>query len=147
MLSSIPHEQTNPWILLAPLDIDTYREKMSLPPAELACKSIQIASKSLVTLVSANGTTTPPITASSFNSLNQVLPKDEVIREIMSLEDRPWEDSHHCVSISDSDMMPLQILSPDIHEIISSPYTTIEILDSEGNRGNISQTLSLKVLY
>ena len=42
-------------------------------------------------------------------------------------------------------MMPLQILLPDAHEIVSSPYTTIQILDSEGNRGNISQTLLLDI--
>jgi len=38
-------------------------------------------------------------------------------------------------------MMRLQILSPDAHEIISSLYTTIQLLDLEGNRRNISQTL------
>ena len=58
---------------------------MPLSPAELACKAIQIASKSPVTLVSANDTTAPPITAPSFDQLNQVLPMDEAIREITSL--------------------------------------------------------------
>ena len=114
MLSSIPHENTDPWILPAPSDIDTYGEKMPLSVAEPPYQAIQFASESPVTLVSANGTTTPPITAPSFDPLNQVLPKDDFIREIMCLEERPWEDSHHRVSISNSDMMPLQILSPDI---------------------------------
>jgi hypothetical protein len=145
MLSSIPHEQTDPWILPAPSDIDTYGEQMPLSPAELAYQAIQSASESPVTLVTANGTTAPPITAPSFDPLNQVLPMDEAIREIMSLEERPWEDSHHHVSISDSDMMPLQILSPDTPEIISSPYTTIQTLDSEGNMGNISKTLLIDI--
>jgi len=70
---------------------------------------------------------------------------DEAIREIISLEERPWEDSHHRVLISDSDMMPLQILSPDALEIVSSPYTTIHTLDSEGNMGNISKTLLINI--
>lgn len=141
MISPFPHEQTDSWILSTPSDIDTHGEQMSLSPAELAYKAFQIASESLVTLVSANGTTAPPITAPSFDPLNQVLSVDEAIREITRLEERPWEDSHHHVSTYDSDMMTLQILSPDTHEIISSPYTTIQILESEGNRGNISQTL------
>lgn len=62
MLSSIPHEPTNQWILPAPSDIDTYREQMPLSPAELAYEVIQSTSKSSVTLVLANGTTAPPIT-------------------------------------------------------------------------------------
>ena len=141
MLSSIPHGKTDPWILLAPSEIDTYGEKMFLSPVELTYQSIPFASKFSVTFVSANGTTTPPITPLSFDPLNQVIPMDEGIREIMRLEEQPWEDSHHHVSIFDSNMIPLQILSPEAHEIISSLYTTIQLLDSEGNRGNISQTL------
>ena len=114
MLSSIPHEQTGPWILPTASDIDTYGEQMPLSPAELAYQAILSAFESSVTLVTANGTTTPPIMAPSFDPLDQVLPTDKAIREIMSLEERPCEDSHHHVLIFDSDMMPLQILSLDI---------------------------------
>lgn len=35
MLSSIPHEQTDPWILPAPSEIDTYEKRKSLSLAEL----------------------------------------------------------------------------------------------------------------
>ena len=41
--------------------------------------------------------------------------------------------------------MPLQILSPNAHEIISSPYMTIQPVDLEGNRGNISKTLLIGI--
>jgi len=144
MLSSIPHERTDPWILPAPSDIDTYGEQMPLLPAKLAYQAIQSAFDSPVTLVTANGTISPPIMA-PFDPLNQVLPKDEVIREIMSLEEQAWEDLHNHVAISDSDMMPLQILSHNAPEIISSPYMTIQTLDSEGNMGNISKTLLIDI--
>ena len=40
MLSSFPHEQTNPWILSAPSNIDTYGEQILLSPAELVCEAI-----------------------------------------------------------------------------------------------------------
>ena len=145
MVSSIPHELTDPWILLVPSEIDTYREQMLLSPSQLAYQAIQSASESLVTLVTANGTIVPPITAPSFDPLNQVLPMDKAIREIMSLEERTWEDSHHHVLIFDLDMMPLQILSSDALEIISSPYMTIQTLDSKGNMGNISKTLLIDI--
>ena len=60
---------------------------MLLSPAELPCEAIQIASESLITLVLSNSTTPPPITTPSFDTLNQVLPMDEAIREITSLEE------------------------------------------------------------
>ena len=95
MISSIPHEQTNPWILPDPSDIDTYGEQMLLSPVEFAYQAIQTTFTSPITFVTANGTISPPITTPSFNSLNQVLPTYEAILKIMSLEERPREDSHH----------------------------------------------------
>lgn len=145
MLSSIPHEHTDPWILLAPSDTDTYGEQFPLSLTELAYQAIQSASSSPITLATTNSTTAPPITAPSFDPLNQFLPTDEAIREIMSWEERPWKDSPHYVSIPDSDMIPLQILSPNILEIISSQYMTIQTLDSEGNMWNISKTLLIDI--
>jgi len=70
MLSSIPHEKTDPWILPAPSDIDTYGEKIQLSPTESAYQTIQFASESPVTLVLANSTTTPPIKILSFDPIN-----------------------------------------------------------------------------
>lgn len=87
MLSSIPHEHTNPWILSAPSDIDTYKKQIPLSLAEFTYQVIQSTSTYLVTLVMANNTTAPPITTPSFDPLNQVLPTDESIREIMNLEE------------------------------------------------------------
>ncbi len=70
---------------------------------------------------------------------------DEAIREIVSLGERPWDDSHHRFLISELDTFPLQILSPDIPKIVSSPYTTIQTLEAEGNMGNISKTLLINI--
>ena len=42
-------------------------------------------------------------------------------------------------------MMPLQILSPDVPKIISSPYKTIQTLDLDGNMGNISKTFLIDI--
>lgn len=46
MISSIPHEQNDPWILLAPSDLHTYGDQMLLSPAELAYQASQSASAS-----------------------------------------------------------------------------------------------------
>ena len=70
---------------------------------------------------------------------------DQAIREIMCLEEQPWEESHHHVSIFDSDMMPLQILSVDDPKIVSPPYTTIQTVNSKGNMGNLSKTFIINI--
>lgn len=62
---------------------------MLLSPIKLAHQSIQSTFESLVTLVKANDTTSPPITTPSSNPLNQFLPMGEAIREITSLEEKP----------------------------------------------------------
>ena len=78
---------------------------------------------------------------------SQVLPSNEAIQEIMCFEERPREDSHQRVLISNSDTMPIQIMSFDAPEIISSPYTTIQTLDSEGNMGNLLKTFLIDIFF
>jgi len=55
MLSSIPHELIDPWILMVPSDLDTFEDQMLLSPAESADQAIQPTSP--VMFVTANGTT------------------------------------------------------------------------------------------
>ena len=69
----------DPWILLAPSDIDSYRDQMPLSPTELAYQAIQITSEPSTALVSTNGTNLPPITFISKDLLDEVLPTDEAI--------------------------------------------------------------------
>jgi len=71
-VSTIPHDQTDPWILRTPSNIDSYGEQMFLSPAELVYQAIQSASDSSVTLVTTNGTISPPITPPSNDLLNEV---------------------------------------------------------------------------
>lgn len=87
MVSTIPHHPTDPWILPAPSNIDSYGEQMSLSPVEMAYQAIQSASNSPITLVTTNGTISSPTIAPSNDILNQVLPLDEAIQEIMCLEE------------------------------------------------------------
>jgi len=93
MVSTIPHDPTNPWILLAPLDIDYYGEQMSLSAVELAYQTIQYTSNSPITLVIANGTTSSHTIAPSSDLLDGILLKDEAIQEILYLEEKHWEAS------------------------------------------------------
>lgn len=85
MVSTIPHDPTNPWIFLTTSYIDAYGKKMSLSPAELAYQAIESALDSPVTLVMTNVTVSSTTTSPSNDILNQVLPSNEAIREIMCL--------------------------------------------------------------
>lgn len=58
---------------------------MSLSPSKLAYQAILSASDSFVALVTTKDTAYSPITDPSNNILDEVLPSDETIQEIISL--------------------------------------------------------------
>ena len=87
MISTTLDGSIDPWILPIPLDIDSYGDQMPLSPAKLAYQAIQITSEPSTTMVSTKGTKLPPITIISKDLLNEVLPTDKAIREILSLEE------------------------------------------------------------
>lgn len=146
MLSSIPHELTDPSILMVPSDLDTFRDQMPVSPAELAYQGIQYTSTSPIMLDFTVGTTALPKTTPPLDPFNRLIPTDEVVQEIMSFRDQHWEDWHHHVPISDSDMMPLEILSYDLPKIFSSPYAIIQTFDAEGNMGDTSRSFPIDIL-
>ena len=118
---------------------------MPLSPVELAYQAIQTASEPSTNMVSTTGTTLSPITVLSKDLLNEVWPTDEAIREIMSLEERPWGEFHHRSSTIDLEAIKTEIPSFDQPEIVPSSYTTVHTIDSEGNMGNISKTLLIDI--
>lgn len=60
----------------------------------MAYQAIQVAFNSVVNLVITNDTSSSPTNSPSNKLLNQFLPSNEDIREIMCLEELPWENSH-----------------------------------------------------
>jgi len=118
---------------------------MLLSPAESAYQAIQITSEPSTAMVSTEGTNLPPITVLSKDLLNEVLPTDEAIREIMSLEERPWGEFHHRASMIDSDVIKTEIPSFDPPEMVPSTYTTIQTINSKGNMGNLSKSMLIDI--
>ena len=118
---------------------------MSLSSVELAYQAIQTTFEPSTDMVSTTGTTVSPITVLSKDLLNEVWPTDEAIREIMSLEERPWGEFHHRASTIDSEAIKTEISFFDQPEIVPSSYTTIHTIDSEGNMGNLSKTLLIDI--
>ena len=85
MISTTLVGSIDPWILPAPSDIDSYEDQMWLSWAELAYQAFQITYEPSTAMVSTNGTNLPPITVLSKGLLDEFLPTDEAIREIMFL--------------------------------------------------------------
>ena len=89
MISSTLDGSIDPWIIPAPSDIDSYRDQMPLSPVELAYQAMQTSYELSTAMVLTNSTNLTPITVLSKDLLNEVLPTDENIQEIMSLEEQP----------------------------------------------------------
>jgi len=87
MVSIIPHDPTNPWILLTSSDIDSYGEHIPLSLADLAYQVIDSTSDSSASLVTTNDTASSPIMDPSNDLLDEFLPLGEAIQDIMSLEE------------------------------------------------------------
>jgi len=94
MLSSIPHELTDPSIPTTPLDLDTFGDQMSLPPAESTYRGIQSTSTSSIMLAIVDGTTPLPITTLPLDPCKQLPSTDKVVRETMSFGEQHLEDWH-----------------------------------------------------
>jgi hypothetical protein len=87
-------------------------------------------------------------TSTSHDFLNIILPSDKAIMEVMTLQDKPWEDSHHRSSFlpfgEKKETQIQTLISTDIQDPSLLPSTSYPIL-SEGNLGNISKTISIDI--
>jgi len=94
-------ESSDPWIVPSPLEFDTLGDIMPLSPAEAKYDAIQSASPSLDDqhLVVPNSYSLPSwlnSLSSTFDYILRFFPSDESIMEIISIEESPWDDNHHC---------------------------------------------------
>jgi hypothetical protein len=124
----------NPWMVPNLGDHLRYGDKMPFSPVKSAYQAIQSA--------------TPSFGDLSLDPFSVIFLMDEMIMSVMSMEDTPWDDGHHC-----------SILFLEQHTIegcqwISTPSTVViipTVLESthdmfyEGNLSNISPTIPLDI--
>jgi hypothetical protein len=93
-------ESSDPWIVPSSLEFDALGDTMPLSPAETPYVVVQSASPSSDDphLLAPDNYSTP----SWFNSLSSridyispIFPSDETIREMLSIDELPWDDNHH----------------------------------------------------
>jgi hypothetical protein len=93
-------ESSNPWIVPSPLEFDALGDTMPLSPAETSYISIQSTSPSSDDqhLLAPNSYSMPSwlnSLTSTFDFNSQIFPSDQSIMEMISIDDIPWDDSHH----------------------------------------------------
>jgi hypothetical protein len=94
-----------------------------------------------------NWETSPYISYISHDFLNDTLPLDEAILEVMTLFERTWEDSHHQSSfISTKERLETQnFCLSDVFNQSHIPSTSNPII-SKGNLSNITKKNSVEIL-
>jgi hypothetical protein len=146
-------ESSDPWVVPSPLEFDALGDTMPLSPAETSYVAIQSASPSSDDqhLLAPDTYSMPSwlsSLSSAFDYISQIFPSDESIMEMLSIDDVPWDDSHHRSSF----LPPLEEIQEDIHSVFppdvvdfpQSPILTQDTL-SEGNLGNISSTIIIDI--
>jgi hypothetical protein len=114
-----------------------YGNEMPLSPVESAYQSIQSTTPS-----------TPSLGDLSSDPFRVISPMDEMIMSIMSMEDTPWDNGHHC-SILFLEKHTIEgyqwISTPSTIVIISTIPESTHDLFYEGNLSNISPTIPLDI--
>jgi hypothetical protein len=145
----------DPWVLPCPLEIDSFGDIMPLSPTELSYSAIQSAGQSVDTdhcpsfpreldqYFLPHGAH-PMSVAHDF--LNDTLPSNESILEVLSLPERPWEDSHHHSSFPPS--WPMDMASSHTHPWTAKSQLPSILSDifSKGNLSTILETISIDTL-
>jgi hypothetical protein len=107
MISAVigkPIGYNDPWVIPHPSDIECYGDTIALSPMDLAYSVIQSVgyssnSHSSLLLDEELDQFFSPCwvnhNSTSHDFLKIIFPSDEDIMEVMTLQDKPWEDSHH----------------------------------------------------
>jgi hypothetical protein len=131
------HESYDPWIVLSSKECLHYCDQIPLSPMELAYQAIQSTYPSPHSLFD--------MTPDPFHTIFTI---DEMIMEIMSVEETPWDDGHDC------SILFLESNTIKSYQQISNPSSVINIppvskptpdVLYEGNLGNISPTVPLDI--
>jgi hypothetical protein len=140
MISTIVHETPesyDPWIVPRSGDYLCYCDHMPLSLVESAYQAIQSTTPS-----------PPSLCDTSLDIFHMIFPTDEMIMSVISMEDTPWDDGHHCsiLFLERDTMESYQWVSTLSTVVVISyvPKSTHDVL-YEGNLSKISPTIPLDI--
>src|SRR5271168_1479187 len=129
--------------------IDSFGTLMPLSPYELAYQTVQSFADTtstqidLMNVVHEESLSTSNLDSITFSELVQT---DEQIREILCVDELPWEDLHHRSSfLTESDRFENDFSSIFTTEYVKDAQNPMKHPDSELNLANISQTIPLDI--
>lgn len=125
---------TDPWIVPAETNINSFGDRIPLSPIELNYEAIHLACVTHSDLVSSINQVDHSLDyGMSSDPFSCEFPTDESIMEIMMPNDVPLDDHHHHSSLSDSIKdNPNDFYQPNIVEL-STNYVSIHEVDSNKN--------------
>jgi hypothetical protein len=103
MISTVAYqslESSDPWIVPSPLEFDALGDTVPFSPAETSYVSIQSASPSLDDqhLLAPDSYLMPSQLSSlsfAIDHISPIFPSDESIKEMVNIDEIPWDDNHH----------------------------------------------------
>jgi hypothetical protein len=93
-------ESFDPWLVPSPLEFDALGDAMPLSPVEASYDAIQYSSPSSNDqhILTPNTYSLPSwlnSLSSSFHYISHIVPLDESIMEMLSIDEVPWDDNQH----------------------------------------------------
>jgi len=139
----------DPWIVPSETEIDSFGNSMPLSPYELAYEAVvSFSDKSSTQIDQMNVVGEEPLFTSTSERITfpEVVSSDEQLREILSVDDLPWEDLHHRSSfLHENDDFEKDFSSIFTTEYVSDAHNPMKHPDSELNLANISRTIAIDI--
>ena len=149
MISSNTVTFDDPWIVPSDSEVDSFDGAMTLSPFEIAYQVVQ-------SLSDPSSTETDPmnviheeslsISSSATTTFPDLVHTDEQIRELLSVDDLPWEDLHHRSSfLPELDHFENDFSSIFTTKYVKEPQNPLQNPDSELNLENIFRTVAIDI--
>jgi len=139
----------DPWIVPSTIEIDSYGTSMPLSPYELAYEAVQFFTNlhsTEIDQMNVVGEESLFASTSELITFPEIVSSDEQLREILSVDDLPWEDLHHRSSFLPEDgSLENEFSSIFTAEYVKEAHDPIKHPDSEQNLGNISRTIPIDI--
>jgi len=149
MITSDTIVYDDPWIIPSESEIDSFGDAMPLSPYEIAYQAVQSftnsfsAKSDLMNVVSEESLFTSTSELMMFPELVQ---SDEQLREVLCVDDLPWDDLHHRSSfLPENDHFENDFSSIFTAEYVKEAQNPMKHPDSELNLGNISQIIPIDI--
>jgi len=149
MISSSTISFDDPWIVPSDSKVDSFGDAMPLSPFEVAYQAVKSFFDSSSTEIDPMNVVhgeSLSISTSDSTTVFDPVHTDEKIRELLSVDDLPWEDLHHRSSfLPEPDHFENDFSSIFTTDYVKEPQNPLQHPDSELNLGNVSRKIPIDI--